>query len=270
MLVVTAACLVAIVVLVVALVRLRARLDHLAEHARELSDDREEALSDAAVARGEADELRRGRDEALERVQRARRDAAEVANRLQEERSARAAAEAAVEELSAERDERRREVAALRDELAASVPASSADALDDGAGAEVLWELALGRVARTWRTSIALLPDEPSPLDGAPDALRAAVEVLVDAAREEAGADIELLWSGDASGIGAPRAVLALSVVEAIVETVAKVVAPTQLHVSVTSDGVEIGVTTDARPGGAVPLEVPAVLSAGPGRFLVA
>jgi hypothetical protein len=270
MLVVTAVCLVVVVALAVVLVRTRAQVDRLAELARELTDDREDAVADARRAREEGDALRIERDDALERVQRARRDAAEVANRLQEERAARSEAEAAGATATAQCDELQREVAALRDELAVSVPSAAAGSEEQAADAEVLWELALARVSRTWRTSIALLPDEPSPIEGAPDTLRAAVEVLVDAAREEAGADIDLEWSGDSSTIGAHRAVLALSVIEAIIETVAKVVAPTHLHVTVTPRGVELAVTTDEASGSAVPLELPAALATGPGRFLVA
>ena len=267
---IAAACLVAVVVLAVVVVRTRTQVDRLAELARELTDEREDAIADARRARDEGDVLRTERDEALERVQRARRDAAEVANRLQEERAARTAAEETGAVATARVDELEREVVGLRDELAASVPAAAADVPGHVPDAEILWQLALARVSRTWRTSIALLPDEPSPIDGAPDALRAAAEVLVAAAREEAGADIELEWAGDSSGIGAHRAVLALSVVEAIVETVAKVVAPTRLQIGVTPDGVEIEVTTDEHSGQTVPLELPAALAAGPGRFLVA
>ena len=269
MLVVTVACLLAVVALVVALVRTRAQIDRLAELTRALTDDCDEALAEVRRARDEGDVLCVERDDALERVQRARRDAAEVANRLQEERTARAQAEEVGTAAGAERDELQREVVALREELAASAPPAPSGQ-GEGTDAEVLWELALARVARTWRTSIALLPDEPSPIGGAADTLRAAVEVLVDAARQEAGADIDLEWSGDSSGIGPQRAVLALSVVEAIIETVAKVVAPTRLHVAVTPDGVEIAVSTDEPSGERVPLELPAVLAAGPGRFLVA
>ena len=272
MLVVTLVCLVALAALTVVHLRTRTEVQELADHARHVTDERDEARIEAREASDDAAAARREREEALERVQRARRDAAEVANRLRDESAARADADAAVSAVTAERDDLRTEIERLRAEVRAAeeaLAAAPSTADGDALGAGVLWELAVGRVERTWRTSIALAPDETSPLAGADDVLRAAVEVLVDAAREEAGADIELEWSGSGTAVPPHRALLALEVLEAIVATVAKVATRTELGVSVASDAVAIDVVTDDGAGGPLSLEVPAALASGPGRYVL-
>ena len=271
MLVVTLVCLVALAALTVVHLRTRSQVEALADVVRDLTGQRDEARIEAGASADDAAAARRDRDDALERVQRARRDAAEVANRLRAESAARADAERAAATATEEGDAVRAEVDQLRADLRSAEEAIAAAPApgDDGAATAVLWELALGRVERTWRTSVALGADDPSPLDGGDDALRTAVEVLVDAAREEAGADIEIEWSGSGAVLPTQRALLALEVVEAVVATVAKVATRTELRIAVAPDGVEIDVVTDDGAGGPLRLEVPVALGAGPGRFVI-
>jgi hypothetical protein len=259
------------VLLLVLLLRERARTSELLDELAGMTAARGVASAAAAEAEERARLADQARDDALERVQRSRRDAAEVAARLTEETAARAEAEAAVERSAGERARveaelatRTAELEAVRAELA-SRPVGAGDQ-----GAEVLWDLALGRIERLWRTSIALLPEDPSPLEGSEDPLRSATEVVVDAAREEAGADIELVWTGSGREVPIDRATVALAVVESVVETVAKSTLRTTLRVGVAAGEVEIAVESE----GDVPLDdacgVPTALSTGVGRYRVA
>ena len=207
----------------------------------------------------------RERDDALEREKRARRDAAEVANRLRDETAARTAAESELEAANTSRDELERAVRALTDELEAAQAAPPPDG--DVDGAEVMWALALDRVERTWQTSIALHAEEPSPLAGADDPLRTAVDIVIDAAREEAGADIEVEWAGDGKPVPAHRAVLALATVEAIVASLAKAAGQTVVRIDATGRGIAIDVESD---GQTVPVPaLPDAVAVGAGRYRV-
>lgn len=54
--------------------------------------------------------------------------------------------------------------------------------------AATLWKLELARSERTWRYSVAILPDDPSPYTDADDPLRLAIETEVSALRDDVGA----------------------------------------------------------------------------------
>ncbi len=54
--------------------------------------------------------------------------------------------------------------------------------------ATTLWKLELARSERTWRYSVAILPDDPSPYVDADDPLRLAIETEVSALRDDVGA----------------------------------------------------------------------------------
>ena len=270
MLVATVVCFAALMVVTGILLRTRVQVQELSDRLRNVTDERDEARAGVAEATATAAAARRERDDALERVQRARRDAAEVAGRLRDETTARSTAEAAAQDAGQETERLRTEVEALTAELrAAEAELAAAPTGDEADDLVVLWELAIGRVERTWRTSIALHAEERSPLERSDDSLRVAVEVLVDAAREEAGADIELAWSGTTADVPARRAVVVLEVVEAIVATVAKVATRTQLAISATGATVEIEVVTDDGAGGPLRLDIPAQLEAAPGRYVL-
>lgn len=132
-----------------------------------------------------------------------------------------------------------------------------------------LWDLALAGVRRTWDVSVAPSPGVPSPLEGAEDQLRAAIEIEVDAAREEAGAAIDLEWSGDATHPPAVS-VRALSIAQELVARLAKASEAAVLRVTSADDGVVIEVEgTDADGRSVVPLDVAAEHQAAPGRYVL-
>ncbi len=56
----------------------------------------------------------------------------------------------------------------------------------------MLWALELLRSERTWRHSVAPGPDTPSVLGDAAEPLREALQIELDAAREEVGVEVEL------------------------------------------------------------------------------
>jgi len=138
----------------------------------------------------------------------------------------------------------------------------------DGDVAE-LWALALAGARRTWEVSVAPSPGMPSPLDGADDPLRAAVEIEVDAAREEAGAAIDLEWDGDA--VAPPSVALpTLSIVQELVARIAKASEEAVLRVTSEPDGITVEVEgTDAEGRSVVPDDVAAEHRVGPGRYVL-
>jgi len=150
----------------------------------------------------------------------AERDAAVAARDAEARRAADALAEAEAErvrvaEVQAEAEaarvlaeERGEDVAAASrnlDEAQAAVAAADARvqelqdrlgslAREGGADPSLLLALELARSERRWRHSVATGPDQPSPFVGAADPVRVAVEVEVQALREESGALLELRW----------------------------------------------------------------------------
>lgn len=273
MIVVAAVCFVLAVVAGIAWWRARQRVIALETGLRTRTDERDAARADAAAARAEAARTASERDEAHERFQRARRDAADVANRLRDERAARAVAEGAVEEEAGRRTAVEAELAEVRSQLdetrlqAAEAQAHGASA--PGAGTVgVLWSSTLVRVEQIWRTSISLGLDEASPLDGASEPLRVALEIVIGAAREESGAIIDLHWT-----IGAPvpaePALVVLALVESVVAVVAKDAGSTAVHVGSDGEHVEVRFEVVDDAGAPVEIEVPGALADGPGQVRI-
>lgn len=234
------------VALGVLLLRTNARVAALGDDLAEAIRLRAAAEASRRTAEADAEQARTERDDALERANRARRDAAEVARRMKEEADARATAEAA---------------------LAAADAAASGGEQD----AAALWALALGGVRRTWEVSVAPSPGLPSPLDGSDDELRDAIAIEVDAAREEAGASIELAWEGSAV-VGPALAVRALALTQEVVGRLAKATEAALLQVTVTADSVRVAVSGTDLDGEPAPVEhllagVSPEHQAAPGRF---
>ena len=257
--------------LTIALLVALAIVGYLLQSARTRLADAEERLAEAVEARRRADEAAteaeaaaaaaaKERDDALERAARAKRDAAEVARRMQEEAEARAAAEAEQASTAADRER-------LEAELAAA-EALAADG-DEGRIAE-LWSLALGGVRRTWEVSVCPSPGMPCPLDDGEHLLRTALEIEVDAAREEAGAAIELRWEGDAE-VATPTALRTLSIAQELIGRLSKVADEATMAVEVADDGslVLAVVATDADGADVVPPDVAAEHLDGAGRYVL-
>ncbi len=266
MIAVAVGCFVLAVVAGIAWWRAGQRLDALQAELRTMGHERDASRTDAAAASADAARTAIERDDAHERVQRARRDAAEVANRLRDESAARAVAEGALEEES----ERRTVVAAELDEARARLAQSVVHAGDspDAGTVGVLSSSTLARVEQIWRTSISLGLDRASPLDGADDPLRTAVEIVIEAAREEAGADIDLQWTPDAP-MPVETGLVVLALVESIIAAVAKAARSTGVHVGYDGDDVEVRFDSVDDDGETFEIEVPAALAAGPGRALI-
>lgn len=245
--------LVVAVALGVQLARTNARLRALSEDLGEATQAR--AAADAARRTAEAatEAARKERDDALERANRARRDAADVARRMKEEADARARAEV--------------------ERAAAEASLAEAEAAASGGDHEVaeLWALALASVRRTWEVSVAPSPGLPSPLDGSDDELRDAVAIEVDAAREEAGAAIDLEWTGDA--VASPAvAVRTLALAREVIGRLAKATEAAVLRVEVEGDAVTLEVTGTDAEGAPAPVElllagVATEQQVAPGRF---
>lgn len=162
------------------------RIDELTTEMTDLTTSRDQAIAQAV----QADEARFAAEEAVA--------AANSVTESWKERST--AAEDAREQAEAERD---RAVAE-----SAEAAALAARLVDDGsADPAALWALERRRSERTWRHSVGV-PGAPSPLAGS-DLLRAALQIEVDAAREDAGAVVELAADlPEALSAGASLAVL--------------------------------------------------------------
>lgn len=277
MLVVALACLAVAVGLGAALIWARRRASDLQIRLDAVTGQRDAARAEANAADDRASAALRERDDAFERVQRARRDAAEVAGRLRDESAARAQADASAAVATSRADGLERELAetiealealeartAELDQMARQPVAS--DAAPGGAGdLELLWELALARAEATWRTSISLSLDEESPLASSQQPLRAAIEILIEAAREEAGADMELEWSG-AVPVPPASAVVVFSLVESVIASVAKSAGSTTVRVTVSEDGIELGFDAVDDTGRPLAITLPATVSEAPGE----
>lgn len=151
------------------LARRSARIDELTSELSEATTSRDQAIAQAV----QADETRFAAEESVA--------AANAVTESWKERST--AAEDARELAEAERDRATTE--------SAEAAALAARLVDDGAADPMaLWALERRRSERTWRHSVGV-PGAPSPLAD-PDVLRAALQIEVDAAREEAGAVVEL------------------------------------------------------------------------------
>lgn len=248
MLAVVIICVVVIVALVTSIVRLRAHVRELTDFMVQTGAERDRAVADAATNRAAAESAAGERDDALERVNRARRDAADVANRLRDE--------------SAENEVLRRDL----DEVRAALAIAEAEPPDSPAS--VLWDLSVRECEHRWRVSVAVDPDEESPLDGASDRFRAAVDVEVDAAREESGAALDLVWKGELPP-GDRRAVVALAFVRDVIATHGTVASNTTITVDSREDGVEVQVDVTGPDGTPIDVPIPAPLEVEPGRALI-
>lgn len=245
MLVVVLLCVVLLIALTIVHFRLSARVDALHGIAAELTDERDALAARTESTATDLDAARLERDDALERVNRARRDAADVANRLRDETAAKDALD--------------RELGDARDALAVAEAALSLRS------AAVLWDLAIRECEHRWRVSVAVDPDAASPLEGAADRFRAAVEVEVDAAREESGAALDLVWKGDTAPDD-ERAVIALALVRDVIAAQGTVASSTTITVDSTDDAVEIVVDAVGPDGSSLEVSIPASLAVEPGR----
>lgn len=113
-----------------------------------------------------------------------------------------------------------------------------------GADAGTLWHLELARSERTWRYSVAILPDDPSPFATTDDALRLAIETEASALRDDVGAfltvDVEPHLCGDPA-----RALLILRLAQELLAQAARLDEPSHLSVGHAPSG---AITLSIRP----------------------
>ena len=174
--------------------RARARAQSEAEAAAKKADEaaiQAKSELDAAMAAASAAAERASAAEALAAQRGEKVDSLE---RLSVELTSDAAK--AAEEAQAAHDAA---VAATAELEAARASSSEGSAFaGHGVDPELLWALEITRSERTWRHSVAVDPNAPSPFPDAPDPLRFAVEVEAAAMREEVGAFIHLTWEAEA------------------------------------------------------------------------
>ncbi len=215
-------------------------------------------------------------------------------SRLAAQRAAAASATATAEQTAAERDAEQARAAAAesaRDEAASRADSAEARAIEaDGKAADaatqaaeaaaraaeaearaaeaaarngldpdVLWTLERARSERTWRQSVALGAGSTSVFDGAEHPLREALQVEVDAAREDVGAIVDLETDIPAN-VTAAGSVLVLRAAQELLARAVKIAEQTTLRVL--ADGADVVVTVeptdeDGAPVGIEALSVP-------------
>ena len=126
--------------------------------------------------------------------------------------------------------------------------------LVDGFDPEVLWSLELRRSERTWRLSVAPSPEVPSELAEAQPSLVAALQIEVEAVREEVGTIVSLdaVIEGD---LTPPATVLTLRVVQELMATVVRRAEEATVHVRLVGEDMVIVVEATDENAEAVPLE---------------
>ena len=126
----------------------------------------------------------------------------------------------------------------------------------NGLDAEVLWTLERARSERTWRHSVALGPDGSSVFDTTDNPLREALQVELDAAREDVGALVELDTDVPAD-VTAAGSVLILRAAQELLARAVKAAEETTLRVRV--DGADVVVTVLATDEHGVAVALPAL-----------
>lgn len=116
-----------------------------------------------------------------------------------------------------------------------------------------LWAMERARSERTWRYSVSLGPDSVSVFDAADDPLLAALQVEVDAAREEVGTVVHL----DAvvpTGLDDEACLLILRVAQELLAPVIRLGEQATLHVH--ADGSDVVITMTALDDEEAPVDI--------------
>jgi hypothetical protein len=214
----------------------------------------------AAAAAAAAEQAAAERDAEQERAAAAEAARVEAAARAE---TAEARAEDA-DGKAAEAERRASSAAEQAAEAAAKVAAAEARAAEaaerNGLDPELLWTLERARSERTWRHSVAVGVDSTSVFEGSAHPLREALQVELDAAREEVGALVEL-DTDVPPVVTAAGSVLVLRAAQELLARAVKVAEETTLRVL--ADGEDIVVTIepvdeDGEPVAIEPLAVPA------------
>ena len=198
---------------------------------------------------------------ALEETARQRAAAEEqaeaAATRAAEAEAAGAAARREAEEAAAAR-QAAEERAAAAEQRTAEFAAARAATADGGIDPHVLWTLEQARSERTWRQSVAPSPDAASVFADASDPLLEALQVELDAAREDVGAIVEL----DADlppGVTPAGSVLVLRAAQELLARVVRQGEVTTLHVRADGDDLLVAVRSVDEDGEPVATEALAI-----------
>jgi hypothetical protein len=162
------------------------------------------------------------------------------------------AAEAARQTATASADEARSEATAAEQARRDAETRAAEAAERNGVDPHVLWALEQARSERTWRQSVAI--GEGSFLDGVDDPLLAALQVELDAAREDVGAIVEL----DAelpTAVTPAGSVLVLRAAQELLARSMKTAEETTLRVRVDGDDIVVTVVATDEAGEPVPVE---------------
>lgn len=185
--------------------------------------------------------------------------------RLMAQRALTAAATATSEQTATERDAERaraESAEAARDAAEAGRTEAEARAAEaaarNGLDPEVLWTLERARSERTWRQSVALGGDPESVFDGAEEPLRAALQVELDAAREDVGAIVELDMDVPPT-VSVAGSMLVLRAAQELLARAFKAAEETTLRVKADGEDVVVTVVAIDEHGAAVDVEQLAV-----------
>jgi hypothetical protein len=249
-----------VVVVVIAVIGVAAVAAATVTARRRVAAERLAAADARQRAAAAADELARERAEMAAGLDaaHAERDAAETARRQAAEaaEAARLDAEAAQHDVAvAVAAQQAAVAAAAAAELrAADLAGALCDATRPGVDAGLLWDLERARSERTWRHSVALDPQDPSVFVDASDPLRVALQVELEAAREEVGAvvvlDVEIPLGMRASG-----SLLTLRVAQELLAEAMRRGEETTLHVR--PDGTDLLVSVTTVDADGTPVELP-------------
>ena len=199
-----------------------------------------------AVAMAEAAERTGERD-----AERERAAAAEAARDEATARADTAEARAAEADTRAAGAETQATEAAARfaDAEARAAEAASRNGLDP----DVVWLLERARSDRTWRQSVAIGATSSSVFDGTDHPLREALQVELDAAREDVGAIVDLHLDAPPD-VTAAGSVLVLRAAQELLAQAVKAAEQTTLHV--VADGADVVVTVEATDEHGMPVTV--------------
>jgi len=169
------------------------------------------------------------------------------------ERARAETAEAARDAAEAGRTEAEARTAEVTQQIVDAEARAAEAATRNGLDPELLWTLERARSERTWRQSVALGDGPDSVFDGAEDPLREALQVELDAAREDVGSIVELEMDVPPT-VSAAGSMLVLRAAQELLARAFKAAEETTLHVH--ADGTDVIVTVVATDEEGAPVAV--------------
>jgi len=211
-----------------------------------------------AVAAAAAEQTAAERDAEQQRAAAAESARDEAASRASDAESNAAAADAKAQEAGTKAGEAEARAAEAEARAAEAEARAGEAAARNGLDPDVLWTLERARSERTWRQSVALGSDRASIFESSDHPLREALQVELDAAREDVGAIVDLELDVPAN-VTAAGSVLVLRSAQELLARAVKTAEQTTLRV--TADGPDVVVVVEAadEEGEPVPVDPLAV-----------